>query len=197
MKRISMNKLTVTLLMMICLFGQIKKGNYNLGGSVSYISMASETSHITAKGEITSFLFSPTIGYFVTDNISVNLSIQYNRISETSQVQTNFRTYDEYTEASDTFWLGIGSTYYFDMGDHKPYAGIKYGFNIWDNPNRTTRGFMFGIGDAIMMSKSVALKIGFSYKMINDNLGGFDFDGNDIVIDRNSLIFNIGFGIYL
>ena len=88
-----------------------KQGRINLNGNLFY--MTQET--VDPNNNLDIFLFNPQFGYFIIDNLSVNISIDY--------------TYETFRENSSTkYGIGPSIRYYFDIEKIKPYLSIGYSY---------------------------------------------------------------------
>ena len=152
-------------LVSISLFGQdaLNKGVYTLSGAVTYsksnssMSFADSFSDIDSESEYLKIGVSPSIGYFIIDNLLIksNLSFLY------SENNTNYMSPIGNISATSimrNYTFGIGFKYYFRMNGFNPFFGADYGYSNETTGDNDGNTYTFAVGLNYFISKSVALE---------------------------------------
>lgn len=135
--------------------------------------------------------FSPSVGYFVANNLAVNLNIGLQRATQSS------KNMDDYTVTQ--FSVGPSVTYYFPLsGQVKPFINAGGGFVMQNEKDGTDKskndGFAFGggAGVAIFLKDNISLDLGAGYRHIRLN------DGDDRKKQQRTgtVAANVGFSLY-
>ncbi len=175
--------LFVFLLLSVSIMAQspISKGTFNLNGNLSFSSQSYD------EGDVNRNVLSlnPQVGYFFYDNISLSLSMNYDRIS--------------LGDASNTNWgIGPNLRYYFDLEKVKPFFSLGYFYTettTSGNDNKWKGSQLsFGCGLDYFISKNVALESIVSYNINNDTLPD-SYKSLYKSLEQKSYIFKIGVGI--
>ena len=166
------------------LFAQspISKGTITLNGNLYFSSQSYDNSN--SSQSILSL--NPQFGYFVIDNLSLNLSFDYKRTS---------------TDGTNTsYGFGPNIRYYFNMENYFPFLSLGYSFtkNIYSENDNELSGnqIILGAGITYMITKNVALETLLSYRFDNQksHLSFPEIDYN-MESDIDSKIIMIGVGI--
>lgn len=158
-------------------YAQTEKNKLMLGGNINYSSV--KTGSLNVKN--TTLNLSPSVGYFVGDNLAVGVNINYSQ-----------EKFAHITQNSLSF--GPFARYYFGKHDKlKPFGQIglglfsgKHQVNLIDT-NVKGSTYHIGLGAAYFITKNVALEGFFQYQKINLNEGS----------NSNTLGLRIGFQIHL
>lgn len=174
----------------LCAFGivnaQTEKGSWVVGGSTT-IGFNSVGTKIKADGEsydgpkVSTFNFTPSVGYFVMDKLAIGLDLGYTSI--TSKYTDDYYREEEKVTNS-VFSILPTATYYFNSGTKVlPYlgAGIGYGSNKekYDNVSYTVDGLMWKAkgGIAYLITDKVAVDLGVSFNQFSnkEEEAGYDY----------------------
>ena len=150
-------------------FGQIYKGNWIVSGNSTLQVSSSKIEG--ANSSSTTVVFSPSIGYFVADGLSVGIS---------GSVLNS--------EGSTVYAIMPSASYYFQtQGNIKPFVEIGVGYGGISNDGESAGGLALGAGTGIMylINQNIGLNLGLQY------LRG-DYDG----IVNNTFGGAIGFSIF-
>lgn len=158
------------------------KGTINPGGSVSFSSYKS----FSDDEAMTTIAFMPQLGYFVVDNVAVDLLLNYTSMS-----------YDE--ESGSTLGFGVGGRYFYSILPGKLYGGLGLLYNsdayddgVFDASVSSTflnlkAGYLFPIAE------NVFIDFGAKYDMGFGSYGG-DGSGDN---EQSQLGINAGLQIFL
>jgi outer membrane protein len=175
---------------------QTEKGNWVFGGNTS-LSFASTKAKVEVDGnevdgDLTSTVFSvtPSVGYFVIDNLAVGLDLSF-----TSNKNDNGDT-DVTTSSFSVLPMG---TYFFDAGESfKPYVGAGVGLISTssgdEDINKSSGLAIRGKGGvAYFLNESIALD--FSVQYLNSSQK--NKENSDVVTKNSSFGVGFGFSIFL
>ncbi|WP_407478032.1 acyloxyacyl hydrolase [Elizabethkingia anophelis] len=172
---------------------QTKKGNWVVAGSTTL--GFDNTSTTLKKGsfsidgpKVNKFTITPSAGYFVINNLSVGLDLEYTSTAT---------KYDNGKYTTNAFGILPTATYYFTKNKViKPYLGAGIGYSsITDKEeyrNSTDQNTMDGFawklkgGIAYFLKKNIAADLGLSYSQ-------FSSKNNNITTRVNN--FGIGIGV--
>lgn len=175
---------------------QTEKGNWVFSGNTS-ISFASTKAKVEVDGnesggELSSSVFTltPSLGYFVIDNLAVGLDLSY----------TSTKIDDDSVESTTSSFavLPMG-TYFFEAGDNfKPYVGVAGGListSSGDEDSNKSNGLAIrGKGGiAYFLNESIALDFSAQYVHTSQK----NKENNDVVTNNNSFGVGFGFSIFL
>lgn len=150
-------------------FGQINKGNWIVSGN-STLQVSS--SKVEGWGSsTTTVVFSPSVGYFVIDGLSVGISANVLN-----------------SEGSTIYSILPSASYYFQTQSNvKPFMEIGIGYGGISVDSESAGGLALGAGAGIMylINQNIGLNFGFQY------LRG-DYDG----IVNNTFGGTLGFSIF-
>ena len=145
----------------------IKKGVYNLSGSISYSN--SKNTDPNGSSNQFSFSLSPGISYFIIDNLLIGGYISY---------FYNEDKYSTYSFSSKSihrqYGIGPGVRYYFPNTNFTPFVGVSASYTKVVNSSLEGNSFSFVTGINYFLVKSVAIEpyIEYSitsYQKDNDN----------------------------
>lgn len=160
-----------------------KKGIWELGGSVGFMSITGVSGGTTDPAATTIFTFSPEAGYFITDNFELAL-LPFSISTEstpnfTYHVQNNQIVVTTTTTTTTSFRFLIAPTWNFDIQSNiYPYIQVLIGYGTESFKNDTPypdgydyseSGLDYGAqaGIKIQVAKSSILNLGVSYLMTN------------------------------
>ncbi|OEK00157.1 hypothetical protein BFP97_00880 [Roseivirga sp. 4D4] len=183
-------KKTVLLLAMTLVssfaFGQIQKGDVQLGGSLNY-------SNFEAGGqETTNFRLVPRAALFLSDNTSLGVSLGYEDQSS-GGIETNqffFGVYARFHKSvSDKFYLFLQPDVSFGSGTTNPLGNQEFDLN----------SFNFGLMPGMMyfLSEKIALDMTFAGIFYNntDTATGGEITRYGLNMNLNAV--SVGASIYL
>ncbi len=199
-------------------FAQIGQGSMMLGGSLGFSSAGGGTVKNTPPGtsvDLTArsnWNFSPTFGYFVTDNIAVGVRLglggtNRGQVTTTDGKTTeNISSFDFNAEIFGRYYMEVATNLYF-FGD----AGLGFGSASWTD--RTTDGLDKLKDDDKNSISSFGINIAPGLAFFPSEKWGIDFTLNRIIgynmttttretpapgsvkTERSTSDFNIGFGL--
>ncbi|HEX9826032.1 MAG TPA: outer membrane beta-barrel protein [Flavobacteriaceae bacterium] len=178
---------------------QTEKGKWMFGSDAG-ISFASSTAKVEFDGEeldgkstVSTFTISPNAGYFIMDNLSIGLDLNF------SSTKTKFEEegFDEEFK-TNSFAVFSGATYFFKTDKLAPYVGAGVGFlsvSEGDEDFDKYSGIGFNVrgGLAYFLSDSVSVNLGVDF--ISAKLS--NKEESDFKIKSNTFGGAIGFAIYL
>jgi outer membrane protein len=190
----------------ICAFGivnaQTEKGSWVIGGSTT-IGFNNVSTKYKVEGQssdgakVSTFTFTPSVGYFVIDKLSVGLDLGYTTIT-TKYNEGNYN----YKESLSTFSILPTATYYF-KSDSKimPYlgAGVGYGSTTSKEDNEENYkvdGLSWKAkgGIAYLITEKVAVDLGVSFNQFSNKESNY---GYDIKTNVNTFGVAAGLSIFL
>lgn len=165
-------------------FAQINKGQFLVGGNVSFTS----TKQVDAEDDdrATEFTFSPNAGYFFANQLAGGLRV-------------NLETYKEkgWDEGTSTYTVAPFVRYYILPAAQKinVFADASYGFGSVKAGEESEGINQFSImaGPAVFLTPNTALEFTVGYKSV----GGEYYKIGDDVKRVNSFGVNVGFQIHL
>lgn len=184
-------------------FGQTTKGSFIVSGSTG-LQFGSSNAKLTYDGQtqsendITTFSFTPSVGYFIVDNLAIGLSC--NIVSNKSEMK------DVGSSSSTSLMLAPTAMYYFPIdGKLRPYAQLGVGYmtmkeemNIsligGDSDEQTLNGLAvnFGGGVSYFVSKSFSIDLSLSYSKSTLT----DADDDKGKIKQGTFGSNIGISVF-
>lgn len=178
--------LVVMVFMSTAAFGQIQKGDIQLGGSLNYNSFDA------GNGENTNFRISPRAALFLSDNISLGASLGYeDRTGGSSESnQFFFGVYARFHKSvSDKFYLFLQPDITFGSGSTNPLGTQEFDVNSFN--------FNLMPGMMYFLSEKIALDLSFGGLFYNNNeTEGFG-DITQYGLNMNLSTVAIGASIYL
>lgn len=159
--------LLAMVLMSTVAYGQIQKGDVQLGGNLSYIS--SETGNF----ETNTFSITPRASLFISENTSLGLTLGFTN-QKINQTESNLFTYGAFAR----FYKNIAENFYVFL-----QPGITFA-NGESNGNDTSQ-FSFNLTPALayFVSEKIALEM---------NVGGLFYNRQETAsVDSNSYGLNI------
>lgn len=182
------------------LFAQdaLNNGVYTLSGAVTYsksnssISFADSFSDIDSESEYLRIGVSPSIGYFIIDNLLLKSNFNF-LYSENS---TNYMSVPGNTSSTNimrSYTIGIGLKYYFRLNGFNPFIGADYGYSNETTGDNDGNTYTFAVGLNYFISKSVALEPFVQY-LTSSSISSMKLfgDGTPRITYENS---EISFGI--
>ena len=167
----------------VSLFAQspTSKGTINLNGNLSFSSQSYEEGNDNTNV----LTLNPQVGVFLIDNLSLGLSLSYDRISLGSSSNTNWG-------------IGPNLRYYFNSENVKPFLSIGYSytetFTSLNDDKWKGHQFILGGGLDYFIARNVALETTVSYKFntvtIPESYNAFYRN-----LEQKSKTFLIGIGI--
>jgi len=200
-----MKKLLFTIA--LCAFGivnaQTEKGSWVVGGSTT-IGFNSVGTKVKADGDsydgpkVSTFNFTPSVGYFVMDKLAVGLDLGYTSIT-TKDSDGEF--YEDEKVTNSVFTVLPTATYYFNSGTKiMPYigAGVGYGSNKTkvDSYSYTVDGFTWKAkgGIAYLITDKVAVDLGVSFNQFSNKEEEYGYEYKNII---NTFGVGAGLSIFL
>jgi hypothetical protein len=178
---------------------QIEKGNWMLGGSISFNRSASDYTSSFGSGTWKSYTFdfAPDIRYFVVDRLAVGLRIPF---SYTSTID------DEPSSKYTSYAIGPTLRYYFPVNKKWAiFTDVTYSFGSqvskvpvydgsWVTQKATNNYSLFsaGLGTTYFLTPSVGIEGTFSYNAAQTNYDN-EYDNES---SSGTLSFDIGLQVY-
>lgn len=162
----------------------VSQGSVNLNGSLSYSSQSYDNGNPTLK----TLSINPQASYFIIDNLSLGLSVNYERISIGA--------------SSTNYGIGPSLRYYFDCGKLYPFLSAGYSFTKSFNSinDDVTKGnqYILQAGACYFITKSVALEASVSYKREHKTLpDSYSAYYRDLEPKSNIILFGVGINFFL
>ncbi len=160
------------------------------GADLSFSSVKQAENDYFNEVTTSSFSFNPAVSYFVIDNLSVGLGLEF---GSTTMKMDGFDDSE-----SSTFAIMPEATYFFGSGNTRPYAGLSLGMMSVSNGDEDAdkaSGFGWGLeaGAAIFLSDSVSLNLGLGYS--SATLKNKEVD--EVEQELSGLGLAVGFSIFL
>ena len=158
----------------------IMKGTKNIGGLVKY-----SKNSLDGDAYGSSLLISPSVGYFLTNNMSVNIDLGYSSYKYED---------DESGDKNNYTSLSIGGRYHFPLNFGLGYVGLHYMnykgyYKSGDYSNSyTDEGSMIESGVLLGLNDFVYLDFGINYETYNDHESGET---------SNYLFFDVGVSAFI
>ncbi|MBP9689445.1 MAG: outer membrane beta-barrel protein [Bacteroidia bacterium] len=205
-------------------FAQIGQGSLMLGGNLGFSSggggeikatgggVADKTTELTSTSD---WNFSPSVGYFLTDNIAIGVRLGLggtNRGQATAADGTtkeNYSSFDFSAELFGRYYMEVATNLYF-FGD----AGLGFGSSSWtdrvsdaatsqtafkDSDKNSFSGFGINIAPGLAFFPSEKWGIDFTLnRIIGFNMNTFTNETpnpNSLKTETSTSAFNIGFGL--
>lgn len=163
-------------------------GTINPGGTVSFSSYKSNAD----EKPTTMLLFSPQVGYFVIDNLSLDLALQF---SSENQAAGDFNS----KYSSTGMALGLGGRYFYQNfygGLALMYSSSSYESGNFDG-GVTATYFNVMAGYLVPIAENVYIDLGLDFAKGFGNYGGKSYDnGPDVKNEMSDIGFNAGFQIF-
>lgn len=193
------------LLLTLSAFGfvnaQTEKGSWVVGGSTT-IGFNSVGSKVDYNGgsvdgpKVSTFNFTPSVGYFVMNKLAVGLDLGFTSVSTK---YNDDGSNDKYT--TSTFSLMPTATYYFTTESKLfPYLGAGLGYASTKEKDNSYETKVDGFawkgkgGVAYFITDKVAIDIGLSYHRYSNK---DTYDGQDIKTKINTFGVGAGLSIFL
>jgi outer membrane protein len=158
----------------------IERGTFSINGNISFTSNQEETSDLNS----TLFIFNPRFDYFIIDNLSLGLSLNYQHSSF-----SNF--------SSSRKGIGPSLRYYFNMPAVKPFLGVGYAYAD-DNTSIIYNNMIMNAGVDYFLTDDVAIETILSYTISNVKYPqDYEMFYSDLKTTRKSLSIGLGINIFL
>ena len=147
------------------------KGTINPGGTVSFASYKPNSD----EKAITMFGITPQVGYFVIDNLSADVLINY-----TYEGQSKGDSNEE--NSLSALGIGIGGRYFYPIAPGKIYGGLDflYNTNSWKESDYDGgwNAMYLGLkaGYVLPIVENVYVDFGLRYQMGLGDYGGDDYE---------------------
>ncbi|HEU4788854.1 MAG TPA: outer membrane beta-barrel protein [Flavobacterium sp.] len=207
--------LLAALLFSVILTAQTEKGTFAISGKTGLgfnsTTVKYENSGNTTDGPKTnSFNISPSVSYFIIDNLSLGLDFNYKTVSTKQKILVltpdgmNGMIIDE-KNTNNTLSIIPTATYFFSKGKTRPYlnAGIGFGNTKQENNysasspeisnfSTSNNGLVWGAGAglAYFISKTISFDLGLDYSE-------FSFKENNVKTKSGAFGANIGISVFL
>lgn len=163
----------------------IEKGTISLNGSISFTSNYEEGDGINS----TIFIFNPRFDYFIIDNLSIGLMLNYQNTS--------------FVGRDNSSWgIGPSARYYFDVQLIKPFLGIGYSVaqqntSISDDKIKQNN-IILNLGADYFLTNDVALETIVSYTFMNIKYPqSYNVFYSDLERQRKVLSIGIGVNVFI
>ncbi len=159
-------------------FSQINKGQLLVGGSANF---SSSKQNDVPDSKLTTFHFSPDVGYFFIPNLAGGLRASFSSSK-----------YEDEDEAFTSTSVAPFVRYYFLPAEQKVnvFADASYGIgSVGQGDNESFNYFGVMAGPAVFLNEHTALEFAIQYQ----SWGGDAYNDNR----ENSFGFNVGFQIHI
>jgi len=186
--------LTLVVSLSFAVNAQTEKGKWLVSGSTNVgfnsVSTKYKNNGMSVDGaKVNTFNVSPSVGYFVVDNLSIGLGVDYNTSSTKDEIGDKI--------SSSTFTVMPMATYFFTKNTTiKPYLGAGAGYASYEQKigsiAQTNNGFAWGVegGLAYFVSPKIALDLGLGYGQVSVKESG-------ITVNANTFGAKVGFSLFL
>ena len=152
--------------------GQLTKGNWMLGGNLSFTSTKYNSTYYTPPTYTNVVLdINPNVAYFVANNFNVGIKTSFNKLIRASDGSS-------YT----SFRLGPSCRYYFLDNEQRinflAEAGYRFGLEKGDSGQSSTNMYAGGLGCVAFFNSSVGIEFMVNY--ISDKFNDYDGRNNTI-----------------
>jgi outer membrane protein len=192
----------LSLLLIIALFSlttkaQTEKGKITFGGA-STLSFSSTNVQQQFDGEdvgdeqnLSSFTLNTSAGYFIINNLSMNLNFEY-----------QLRNFDsgDFENTSNTLGVFLGGNYFFEVGseDFKPFVGASAGIistSDGDEDSLKSSGFSYIARAGVSYFINQNVSIDFLVRYLNSNQ--VNKENSDFSVRNSNFGVGLGFSIFL
>lgn len=214
-KNMKKSFLFAALLFSAIITAQTEKGTFAISGKTG-LGFNSTTVKYKNSGNTTdgpktdSFNISPSVSYFIIDNLSLGLDFNYKTVSTKQKILTlnpdgiNGMIVDEKI-TQNTLSIVPTATYFFSKGKTRPYlnAGIGFGNTKQENNysasspeisnfSTSNNGLVWGAGGglAYFISKTISFDLGIGYSE-------FTYEENNVNVKSGTFGANIGISVFL
>jgi len=211
----------ITLLIALISFGaisaQTEKGTFAISGKTGLgftsTTVKYENAGQTEDGPKTSsFNISPSVGYFIIDNLEIGLELDYTTSTTKQKIVGSPATVGtpgypsiDTKSTETTFAIMPTTTYFFSKEKARPYINAGMGFvdikqkanslsssgaiSSYENNNN---GFIWGVGGglAYFISKSISFDLGLGYAK-------YTYKEDGVKIKSGALNANIGISVFI
>lgn len=207
--------LFAALLFSILMTAQTEKGTFMISGETSLGFTSTNVKYknhgISNDGpKTTSFNISPSVGFFVIDNLAIGLDFDY-KTATTKQhgityYDPSINGYSNIEAKNTETSLAImpNATYFFSKGKARPFieAGIGYAniqqktessfSTMYSKLESNNNGYVWGVGGglAYFITNTVSFDIGLGY-------GEYNYNEEDTKVKSGAFSANIGISIFL
>lgn len=180
---------------------QTEKGSWVIGGSTN-LGFNSVTTKYSVENEsetspaTNTFSFTPTVGYFVMDNLAVGIDLGLLNVSTKD---------DDYKETSNTFSVMPTGTYYFKATPSlRPYVGAGVGYattkytekfaNISESEDYDGLAWKAKGGFVYLLNQNIGIDLGLGYSQFTNKETVSDIDYKTTA---GTFGVNVGFSLFL
>ena len=139
---------------------QIDKGNWMLGGVVSYAYTRYESEYFGVPHDYYALNIDPSLGYFFLDKLGIGIKAGINKIGTRSAGTSKYLTYTDFN-------VGPFARYYFlpkeNILNFLAEAGYQYGYEGGKNGRPSKNTFTFSAGPVAYFNSSVGLEFLVTY----------------------------------
>jgi len=163
---------------------QITKGNWLVGGDISYFSISSDSENL-GESETSYFFLTPNLGYFFIDKLAGGVDFELRFIDPFKSV------------SSESYGLNPFLRYYFRDQDKLinifTQATFIYGFSKNGlNAESDTIGYGLEVGSVLFFNQSVGIEFTLSYDRFENTFGEMNNSATN-----NQVTLGLGFQIHL
>ncbi len=166
----------LSLLVVTCMFA-FEQGTINPGGVVSFSSYKPATTPTDKESSTTNITFAPQVGYFVIDNVSVDLLLSY---QSNSQGKSDYNS----KNSGSRLGIGVGGRYFYQ--NFYGGLGLTYASSSSKWTSSSTglvsesgySGTYIGLkaGYLVPVVENVFVDLGMKYDMGFGSYGGKNYD---------------------
>ena len=163
----------------------LKQGTFSINGTISYTSNYEESSDM----DNSTFIFNPRFDYFIINNFSLGLMINYQNSSF-------------FGNSNSSWGIGPSARYYFIFDKIKPFVGAGYSYAS-ENSTITSddiinNNIILSLGVDYFLTENVAIETTVNYTFINMKLpDAYSSYYNDLNVSRKSLTIGLDVNVFL
>jgi Outer membrane protein beta-barrel domain len=142
---------------------QINKGQFLLGGNVSYESTTNKSSN-NVNYKLSTFSISPDVGYFIINKLAGGLRLEFRSFKQTS---TNYKsTFNSTSIAPFLRYYFLKPTSKLNILADVSYISYRNKYGTSPNPTSIERinGIGIAAGPAVFLTEQIALEFTLAYK---------------------------------
>lgn len=164
---------------------ELKQSTFSINGTISYTSNYEESSEM----DYSTFIFDPRFDFFVMDNFSLGLMLNYQNNSF-------------FGNNNSSWGIGPSARYYFNFDRIKPFAGIGYSYvtenAIYSNDDIINNNIILNLGVDYFLTEDVALETIIKYTFINSKLPDeYSAFYSDLNVSKQSLSIGLGVNVFI
>ena len=196
--------LVLGLLLSFHFYAQTEKGHFLIAANsnFSFTSVSTSVEDSDAEVNNTYLNFSSAAGYFITDNLSIGLLVNYTDNVNKGPINSSFLAgpFARYYFAKSEKLLPFAQTA-ITFGSNSYTIFYDYGWNQGEEKKVSSDifGYEMDLGLSILLSKQISFDIILGYAHTKENTPYIDLNGTETTTEKNTGAFglNLGFSVFL